>query len=70
LSLGVAMILKLMKVSADDRQFFPFPAMERGCRRSLTRWLADDRPPSAGKPAAIRPRSRLAPAEHGGLTCR
>ena len=32
-----------MKASADDGQYFPFSAVERGCRRSLTRWLADDR---------------------------
>jgi len=37
--------------------FIPLSDVERGCRWSLTRWLADDRPPSAGKPAAIRPRS-------------
>jgi hypothetical protein len=32
--------------------------MERGRWRSLIRWRADDRPPPAGKPVAIRPRSQ------------
>jgi hypothetical protein len=27
---------------------YPLSVVERGCRRSFTRWLADDRPPPAG----------------------
>jgi hypothetical protein len=41
--------------------------VERGCRRSVTRWLADDRPSLARKPVAMRAHSGGETGERGRI---
>ena len=40
---------KLCEYRNLGMHFIPLSAVERGCRRSLTRWLADDRHASGGQ---------------------